>query len=143
MLTLGPQRLAIEQLHGEALKKLLGALAETEPRVSFTDLTGGFGELGAAGARYEAVFSTSIPQPLKLGPPKRGDRIALSGGEGRAKLSDVFVNAKVPHSLRSHWPVITDADGEVLWLPGLTRGGASRVTKRARNGIKLSWVIGQ
>lgn len=142
-LALGPQRLEIEQLRGEALKKLLAALAKTELHVSFTGLTGGFGELGTPGARYEAVFAASIAQPLKVRPPKRGDRIKLPGGEGHAKLSDVFVNAKVPHSLRSHWPVVADADGEILWLPGLIRGGAARVSKRARNGLKLSWKIGQ
>lgn|GEM_PF-2296320 len=142
VLALGPQRLEAGKVQGDALKDILAALAETEPRVSFTDLTGGFGELEAPGARYEAVFSTSTPQPLKLGPPKLGDRIKLPGGEGRAKLSDVFVNAKVPHSLRSHWPVVTDADAEILWLPGLIRGGAGRVSKRARTGLKLSWTIG-
>ena len=141
VLTLGPQRLEAGSVRGEALEELLESLTESEPKVNFANLTGGFGELGAAGARYEAVFSASTPQPLKLRPPRRGDRITLPGGEGRAKLSDVFTNAKVPHSLRSHWPVVTDADGEVLWLPGLTRGGARRVTKRARSGIKLSWVI--
>lgn len=142
-LALGPQRLEIEQLQGEALRETLAALAENEPKVNFASLTGGFGELGAPGARYEAVFASGIAQPLMLRPPRRGDRIKLPGGEGHTKLSDVFVNAKVPHSLRSHWPVVTDASDEILWLPGLVRGGAARVSTRARNGIKLSWEICQ
>lgn len=143
MLALGPQKLEISQLQGEALEDSLTALAENEPRVSFANATGGFGELRTPGARYEAVFSAAAPQPLKVRPPKRGDRIKLPGGEGHAKLSDVFVNAKVPHSLRSHWPVVTDAKGGVLWLPGLVRGGAARVPKGARSGVKLSWEVGR
>ncbi len=140
-LTLGPQRLEMKRVHGKSLKGLLAALAADEPKVAFDGLSAGFGEPGASVARYDAVFSSRIPQPLRVRARRRGDRIALPGGEGHAKLSDVFVNAKVPHSLRSHWPVITDANGDVLWLPGLIRGGAGRLTKRARSAIALSWVI--
>lgn len=142
-LALGPQKLEIEQLQGEMVRELLAALAKTERHVSFADVTGGFSDPVKPNVVYEAVFSADTPQPLKLRPARRGDRIQLPGGEGHAKLSDVFVNAKVPHSLRSHWPVLADANDEILWLPGLLRGGAARVPKRARNGLKLSWEIGQ
>jgi tRNA(Ile)-lysidine synthetase-like protein len=141
-LTLGPQRLEMKRARGKSLKDLLAALAADEPKVVFDGLTAGFSEPGTPGTRYDAVFSASTPQPLKLRTRRRGDRIKLPGGEGHAKLSDVFVNAKVPHSLRSHWPVVTGADGVILWLPGIMRSGAGLLSARARNAITLLWVIG-
>lgn len=54
-----------------------------------------------------------------------GDRILLRGLQGRKKLSDLFIDEKVPRLLRDHWPILTDAAG-VLWVPGL-RAGARAV----------------
>lgn len=47
-----------------------------------------------------------------------GDRIRPPGLEGRKKLSDLFIDEKVPRSLRERWPVLADAAG-VVWVPGL------------------------
>ncbi|MBI2798506.1 tRNA lysidine(34) synthetase TilS [Candidatus Saccharibacteria bacterium] len=48
-----------------------------------------------------------------------GDRVQPLGMEGSKKLQDVFSDAKVPKHLRSHWPVVVSASGEVVWLPTL------------------------
>lgn len=54
-----------------------------------------------------------------LRPWRAGDRIAVAGGRGTRKLSDVFTDAKLPRGLRGSVVLLADADtGAVLWLPG-------------------------
>jgi tRNA(Ile)-lysidine synthase len=49
--------------------------------------------------------------------PKAGDRYSPLGLQGSAKLSDLFINAKLPPSLRARWPVVVCGD-EIVWVPG-------------------------
>lgn len=55
---------------------------------------------------------------LQVRTPRRGDRIRPRGMDGRVKLSDLFVNERVPRLARARWPVLV-AEDEVLWVPGL------------------------
>jgi len=45
-----------------------------------------------------------------------GDRMH---GPGRAKVQDVFTDAKVPARERDGWPLVL-VDDRVLWIPGVT-----------------------
>ncbi len=53
---------------------------------------------------------------LTLRRPRPGDRMALA--HGTQKLSDVFINAKLPKRARAAWPLLCKGD-EVVWAPGL------------------------
>ena len=81
-----------------------------------------------------AVFDAELlAEPLHLGCPQRGQRLRPLGLGGSRLLSDVFVDLKVPRGLRAAWPLIVDARGELLWVPGLVRGEEAPVgpqTKR-------------
>ncbi len=57
---------------------------------------------------------------LRVRAPRPGDRIRPRGMRGHVKLSDLFVNERVPRLARARWPVLV-ADGQVLWVPGLRR----------------------
>lgn len=59
-----------------------------------------------------------------------GDRIALAGGT--QKLSDLFINAKLPRRARAAWPLLCRGDA-VLWAPGLrlAHGYAARAGEPA------------
>ena len=48
-----------------------------------------------------------------------GDRIWPVGMQGRQKLKQVFIDAKVPRARRNRIPVLTTPDGDVVWVPGL------------------------
>lgn len=50
-----------------------------------------------------------------------GDRVSPIGMDGSKKLQDIFVDKKVPRSLRSIWPVVVTGDNEIIWVPGLVR----------------------
>ena len=40
---------------------------------------------------------------------------------GNKKISDIFVNEKIPMKKRKSWPIVTDADNNIVWLPGLKK----------------------
>jgi tRNA(Ile)-lysidine synthase len=55
------------------------------------------------------------------------------GGRGSRKLSDLMIDAKIARGTRASLPVLTAADGEVLYVPGLRpaeRGRPSAATRR-------------
>jgi tRNA(Ile)-lysidine synthase len=50
-----------------------------------------------------------------------GDRVFPLGMEGSRKVHDVFVDRKLPRSIRRTFPVVTLED-MVAWIPGMVRG---------------------
>lgn len=60
----------------------------------------------------------SLPGQLELRPPRPGDRFRPLGLQGHSqKLSDFFVNAKLPARARARWPLL--CSGQILvWVPG-------------------------
>jgi len=60
---------------------------------------------------------------LVLRPRRPGDRIRLLGGPGTRKISDLFIDCKVPRSQREWRPLLAEATGsQVFWVPGLRVG---------------------
>nr|WP_307734732.1 tRNA lysidine(34) synthetase TilS [Pyxidicoccus parkwaysis] len=55
--------------------------------------------------------------PLTVRTRQPGDRVRTPAGQ--RKLQDLLVDFRVPAEVRGAWPVVVDAGGEVLWLPGL------------------------
>lgn len=70
----------------------------------------------------------ALRYPLTLRPRKQGDRMKPFGLNGSKKVKDIFIDAKIPAEQRRTWPVLTDAEDVILWLPGLTRSSHSMVT---------------
>lgn len=72
------------------------------------------------GARWSAAFSaaeTHFPVTVRAWAP--GDRARM--GYGSKKLKKLFLEARVPPGQRHRTPVVTDAAGEVLWVPEVVR----------------------
>jgi tRNA(Ile)-lysidine synthetase-like protein len=60
---------------------------------------------------------------LEVRTRRAGDRV-----NGRRKLQDVFVDAKVPRAERDDWPVVVDGGG-VVAVPGIVEDARVRVTR--------------
>jgi tRNA(Ile)-lysidine synthetase-like protein len=96
------------------------------------------GGVPAAPAGGETVDRTREPRlrvtgparPLTVRTPCPGDRVQPFGMRGRKKLSDVFIDRKVPQRERARLVVI-ECDGEILWVPGVV---ASERTRRCADG---------
>ena len=85
----------------------------------------------------EVWFDASeIKDEIELRAPKRGDRMAPIGLSGSVKLSDLFVNRKIPRAARARWPIISCGD-EIIWVPRLHRSERGRVTPNTRKIIQM------
>ena len=59
--------------------------------------------------------------PLRVRTRTDGDKISVKGMLGRKKINDIFIDSKIPLSLRNSWPVVVDSENTVVWLPGLKK----------------------
>lgn len=96
----------------------------------------GAAEGRSGGAAFLARWSTrgpvggeglSIPAlcfPILFRSWRPGDRIRLTAGT--RKLKKVFGEARVPRSARARRPVLADAGGRILWVPGVARSVEAR-----------------
>ncbi|MFD1362563.1 tRNA lysidine(34) synthetase TilS [Lentibacillus salinarum] len=64
----------------------------------------------------------AVALPLHIRTREPGDRLRWTGLHGSKKVKDIFIDAKIPVNERNTWPVITDNNNVVLWLPGLKKG---------------------
>ncbi|MEH7180037.1 tRNA lysidine(34) synthetase TilS [Neobacillus vireti] len=70
---------------------------------------------------YARFPTDKIKLPIEIRTRKTGDRMNPKGMTGTKKLKDIFINSKVPLQERDTWPVITDKNGLILWLPGIKK----------------------
>lgn len=59
--------------------------------------------------------------PLFIRTRQDGDRMSLKGMAGSKKVKDIFIDMKIPLAQRDEWPIVTDREGRILWLPGLKK----------------------
>lgn len=70
----------------------------------------------------QAVIDLSkVALPLYARTRLEGDRIKLKGTDGTKKIKSIFIEAKIPIQQRNAWPLIIDANNEILWMPMLKR----------------------
>ena len=82
----------------------------------------------------------AIAWPLTLRARRSGDRMRPRGGRGSRKLSDLLIDAKIPRAERDHQPVLTAADGEVLYVPRLRPSQMGAPTKMTRRLVAIAAV---
>jgi tRNA(Ile)-lysidine synthase len=73
----------------------------------------------ASGTWTERFSPGDLVFPLVLRGRSPGDRIQLSYGS--KKLKKLYLEARIPESERKKRPVLADARGRVLWIPGVER----------------------
>ena len=94
-----------------------------------------------AGRSDEAVLEADrLPGPLSVRNRRPGDSFRPLGLQGRKKLQDLFVDAKVIRSARDTTPVIVDSQGNIVWVAGHAVAEEFRVTDRTRAVIILRRV---
>jgi tRNA(Ile)-lysidine synthase len=81
---------------------------------------------------WEAHFDLDrLSFPLVLRPAKPGDRLQPLGMAGRKKLSDLFIDGKIPRPLRRRLPVLVSG-GRIVWAVGVRRDHDTRVRAGTR-----------
>jgi tRNA(Ile)-lysidine synthase len=68
---------------------------------------------------------------------RRGDRFQPLGMPAPKKLSDIFIDRKIPRAERWRLPLLCDAAG-ILWVPGYTIATRARVTPDTRRVLHIT-----
>jgi len=80
----------------------------------------------------------NLPASLELRIRHQGDYFAPLGMGGHVqKLSDFFVNEKIPQRARERWPLLCMGD-EIVWVPGYRPAHPYRLTNSTRNAVYFS-----
>lgn len=64
---------------------------------------------------------STVKEPLYVRSRKDGDKMTVKGMKGHKKVADIFIDCKISKEDRDLWPILCDADNNVLWLPGLKK----------------------
>ena len=67
------------------------------------------------------LLSTDIKLPLKLRTKRDGDKMYIKNLNGSKKISDIFIDSKLPKEERINYPILVDASDTIIWLPGLKK----------------------
>jgi tRNA(Ile)-lysidine synthase len=76
--------------------------------------------------------------PINLGSGLKGDRFKPLGMEkGSIKLSDFFINCKLPKSARIRWPILRNSKNEIIWIPGFRPAHQVRISNNTKRILEL------
>lgn len=78
--------------------------------------------------------------PLSVRNRRPGDRIKPMGGSGRKKVQDLLVDSKMPRADRDRVAVVVDADGQLVWVVGVTPADECRV-RTTPSGSEAEMVV--
>lgn len=78
--------------------------------------------------------------PIIIRTREKGDRMTLKGMQGSRKIKDIFIDHKVPLHDRKTWPIVTDAQGRILWVPGLKKSHDDRQQQSCTSYIILKYI---
>jgi tRNA(Ile)-lysidine synthase len=78
----------------------------------------------------------SLEPPLTIRSPRPGDRIRPFGLGGSKKLSDIFIDKKIPGRLRKEALVVADRS-DIVWLVGLVTSEKGRIGRHTHKILKI------
>jgi tRNA(Ile)-lysidine synthase len=84
------------------------------------------------------VDAALVAGALTVDGPREGDRMRPLGMEGTKKLSDLFVDEKVPKRLRAVTPVVRYRD-RIVWVAGLRLSDEFKVVPQTSQVLELFW----
>ncbi len=84
----------------------------------------------------------ALSDPLELRGRQEGDRFEPFGMNGHiVKLSDFFINVKLPQRARERWPLLCMGE-KVVWVPGYRLADPYRLTESTRQALYFSMTRG-
>ena len=90
------------------------------------------------GKDEEVVDARALKGALRVRFPRRGDRYRPLGAPGERKLSDVFIDARLPAADRAAIPVVEDDKG-IVYVGGLRIAHRAKVGKKTTRYVLLRW----
>ena len=110
--------------------------------IEVTNLPRAGGEKAGSALRGRAVDSRDfdrcrLAETLIVRPCRMGDRMR-SSGRGQRKVSDLFVDARVPLHERQGWPVVETGD-YVVWVPGIASDAEFAASAGDSPRVRMCW----
>lgn len=65
--------------------------------------------------------SKDIKLPLYFRNRQAGDYIILKGNNNKKKIKDIFIEKKLPIRERNKYPLLVDANDNILWIPNIKK----------------------
>lgn len=82
--------------------------------------------------------AADLPEKFVLRVRRQGDQISPLGMDGHSqKLSDFFVNEKLPQRARDRWPLLCVGD-EIIWVPGFRPAHRHRLKETTKTVVYFS-----
>jgi tRNA(Ile)-lysidine synthase len=102
-----------------------------------------FEEARSNGDPFQAwVDASGIADALELRVRQEGDRFQPLGMDGHEmKISDFFINVKLPQRARERWPLLCVGE-KVVWVPGYRPAHPFRLTDATRQALYFSMTRG-
>jgi len=75
----------------------------------------------AAFSFIPCLLKKEVKLPLYIRTRLDGDKIEIKGLNGSKKVKDVLIDVKMPKELRNNFPIVTDSEDVILWLPGVKK----------------------
>ena len=94
---------------------------------------------GSSGNREITAILRPSGFPLRFRKRKPGDRLVPLGMKGRKKLSDIFIDSKVPLHKRELIPVMEDPDG-IVWVPGIVMAERARASEKDKYALRVRLI---
>ena len=70
--------------------------------------------------------SKEIKLPFIVRTRKNGDEMRIKNMNGTKKVNDIFTDSKISKELRDTYPIVTDSNGEIIWIPGIKKSHLDR-----------------
>ncbi|KAA9003609.1 tRNA lysidine(34) synthetase TilS [Paenibacillus spiritus] len=91
------------------------------------------------GNRLTAGFDLEgLAFPLTVRSRLPGDTMRIMGLNGSKKVKDIYIDDKIPSSERHRIPIVCDALGQILWIPGVRRSAHAAVGRHTAAVLFLS-----
>ena len=65
--------------------------------------------------------SKELSLPLIIRTRQNGDKMEIKNLNGHKKIKDIFIDEKISETARNSWPILTDQNNQIIWLPGLKK----------------------
>lgn len=67
------------------------------------------------------INSNNIEMPLHFRNRKDGDYIILKNSNYKKKVKEIFIENKIPQSIRSNYPLLVDNNDNIIWIPNIKK----------------------
>ena len=86
----------------------------------------------------ETIFDAAgLHLPLTVRPLRYGDRIRPYGMDAKKRVKEILIDRKIPRDERWGRPVVCDAKGTILWIPGVIRSAHAPVAPDSRRTVQM------